>query len=95
MPIRIEDVDKVAALAKLDFSEEEKTRIAEQLNQIVAYVEKLQELNTDDVPPTSHVINLVNVLRDDKVEPWLSQEEALRNAPAKKRGYFSVPKVIG
>jgi aspartyl-tRNA(Asn)/glutamyl-tRNA(Gln) amidotransferase subunit C len=95
MPVTIEDVEKVAALAKLEFSEEEKAKIARQLDKIVGYVEKLRELDTDDVPPTSHVINLVNVLRDDKVEPWLTQEEALRNAPARKRGYFSVPKVIG
>ncbi len=95
MPITIEDVEKVAALAKLEFSEAEKAKIAEQLDQIVGYVEKLQELDTEDVPPTTHVIDLVNVLRDDRVEPWLTQEEALRNAPAHKHGYFSVPKVIG
>lgn len=95
MPVTIEDVEKVAALAKLQFSDDEKATIARQLDEIVEYVEKLQQLDTDDVPPTSHVIELVNVLRDDKAEPCLSQEEALHNAPAKKNGYFSVPKVIG
>lgn len=95
MPISIDDVEKVATLAKLQFTSEEKQKLAKQLDQIVAYVEKLNELNTENVKPTSHVINLKNVLREDKVEAWLSQEEALQNAPAKKNGYFSVPKVIG
>ncbi|MFQ6113435.1 MAG: Asp-tRNA(Asn)/Glu-tRNA(Gln) amidotransferase subunit GatC [bacterium] len=95
MSITIQDVEKIAALAKLEFSSEEKQKLAKQLDQIVAYVEKLNELDTESVPPTSHVIDLKNVLREDKVEEWLTQEEALRNAPAKKHGYFSVPKVIG
>jgi aspartyl-tRNA(Asn)/glutamyl-tRNA(Gln) amidotransferase subunit C len=55
----------------------------------------LKELNVDEVPPTSHVLDLYNVFREDKVEPWLTTEEALQNAPAQKMGYFSVPKVIG
>jgi aspartyl-tRNA(Asn)/glutamyl-tRNA(Gln) amidotransferase subunit C len=93
--ITIEDVEKVAALAKLEFTIEEKQKLAKQLDQIVAYVEKLNELEVENVKPTSHVIELKNVLREDKVEAWLSQEEALKNAPAKKNGYFSVPKVIG
>ncbi len=94
MPISIEDVDKIAALAKLKFSDEEKQKLAKQLDQIVAYVEKLNELDTESIEPTYHVIDLKNVFREDKVEPWLTQEEALQNAPAKKHGYFSVPKVI-
>lgn len=95
MSITIEDVEKVAALAKLEFTTEEKQKLAKQLDQIVAYVEKLNELDIENVKPTSHVIELKNVLRKDNVEEWLSQEEALQNAPAKKNGYFSVPKVIG
>ncbi|MFQ5823634.1 MAG: Asp-tRNA(Asn)/Glu-tRNA(Gln) amidotransferase subunit GatC [bacterium] len=95
MPITIQEVDKIAALAKLEFSSEEKQKLTKQLDQIVVYVEKLNQLDTEDVKPTSHVIDLKNVLREDKVEEWLTQEEALKNAPAKKNGYFSVPKVIG
>ena len=95
MAITIHDVEKVAQLAKLTFTEEEKQRFTEQLAQIVAYVEKLGELDLDDVEPTSHVIELTNVMREDRVEPWLTQEEALMNAPARKLGFFSVPKVIG
>ncbi|MFQ5770156.1 MAG: Asp-tRNA(Asn)/Glu-tRNA(Gln) amidotransferase subunit GatC [bacterium] len=94
MPITIQDVDKVATLAKLHFSSEEKQQLARQLDQIVMYIEKLNELDTENVEPTSHVIDLKNVFREDKSEDWLTQEEALQNAPVKKKGYFSVPKVI-
>jgi len=95
MSITIAEVKHVAALAKLSFSNEELTKIAKDLDAIVGYVEQLKELNVDDVPPTSHVLDLHNVFREDKVEPWLTTEEALQNAPAQKMDYFSVPKVIG
>lgn len=95
MPITIEEVERIARLAKLSFTHEEKRRIARDLARIVEYVEKISELNLEDVPATSHVIELTNVMRDDRVEPGLTQEEALMNAPAKKLGFFSVPKVIG
>lgn len=95
MPITIEEVKYVAALAKLSFNEEELAKIAKELDAIVGYVEQLKELNVDDVPPTSHVLDLHNVFREDRVESWLTPEEALQNAPAQKMGYFSVPKVIG
>jgi len=95
MPITTDDVDKIAKLAKLEFSLAEKEKFTEQLDQIVDYVEKLNELNTEDVVPTSHVLDIKNVMREDTVKPWLSQEEALANAPAKKMGCFCVPKVIG
>jgi aspartyl-tRNA(Asn)/glutamyl-tRNA(Gln) amidotransferase subunit C len=95
MSVTIQDVDKIAQLAKLAFTEEEKKRFVDQFNQILAYVEKLNELDTDDVAPTYHVLDLKNVMREDVVEPWLTQEEALANAPKQKNGYFSVPKVIG
>ena len=95
MPITLAEVKHVAALAKLSFTEEELAKIAKELDAIVGYVEQLKELNVDDVPPTAHVLDLHNVFRDDKVEPWLTNAEALQNAPAQKKGYFSVPKVIG
>lgn len=95
MSITLEEVKHVAALAKLSFNDEELAKIARELDEIVGYVEQLKELNVDDVPPTSHVLDLHNVFRDDKVEPWLTNEDALQNAPAQKNGYFSVPKVIG
>ncbi|RMD87335.1 MAG: Asp-tRNA(Asn)/Glu-tRNA(Gln) amidotransferase subunit GatC [Calditrichaeota bacterium] len=95
MAITVHEVDKITFLAKLKFSESEKQKIARELDQIVAYVDKLNELDTSDVEPLSHVMEFKNVLREDSVEKWLTQEEALKNAPAKKQGYFSVPKVIG
>lgn len=94
MAITKEDVEKVAKLAKLKFTEEEKEKFTQQLAQIVSYVEKLKELDTEGVEPTSHVLDIKNVFREDKVKESLSQEEALANAPSKKNSYFSVPKVI-
>ena len=95
MPIEIEDVEKVATLAKLEFSSEEKQQLAKELEQIVTYVARLNELDTKAVEPTLHITDLKNVLREDKVQDWLDQEQSLANAPQKKQGYFSVPKVIG
>ena len=94
MGITRADVEKIATLAKLKFSDDEKEKLIEELAQIIAYVEKLNELDLENVPPTSHVLDLKNVMRDDEVRSGLSQEEALMNAPAKHRGFFSVPKVI-
>jgi len=94
MTISVEDVEKIAKLAKLEFGREEEEKFTYQLAQIVAYVEKLNELDTENVPPTSHVLDIKNVMREDKAESWLTQEEALANAPAQKTGFFSVPKVI-
>lgn len=94
MAIFLEDVEKIAKLAKLEFTAEEKEKFTHQLAQIVVYIEKLNELDTENIPPTSHVLDIKNVMREDKAETWLTQEEALANAPAKKVGFFSVPKVI-
>ena len=95
MSVTLEQVDTIARLAKLEFSEQEKETFVQQFNQILEYMEKLDELNTDDVEPTYNVLDLSNVMRPDEVKPWLTQEEALANAPKSKHGFFSVPKVIG
>ncbi len=94
MAITVADVEKIAKLAKLRFSAEEKEKFTRQLAEIITYVEKLNELDTENVPPTYHVLNLTNVFREDQVQPWLSPEEATANAPKKLANYFSVPKVI-
>ncbi len=94
MTVSIEDVDHVAALAHLKFSDDEREQLVDQLNAILAYMEKLNTLDTSGVGPTSHVLNLRNVFRSDEVGTSLSQEEALRNAPSSDRGHFTVPKVI-
>lgn len=95
MSITIQEVQHLAKLAKLSFSEDELPKIAQELDAIVGYVEQLKELNVEGIAPTSHVLDLTNVLREDKVAPALSVDEVLRNAPATNHGYFSVPKVIG
>ena len=94
MPVTAEDVENVIALAKLEFSAEEKHKLITQLNRILDYFAKLNELDTTDVPPTSHVLPLKNVFREDMVTPSLSQQETLANAPDQWMGYFKVPKVI-
>ncbi len=95
MPVTVSDVEHVAALARLSFSEEEKLRLTHQLNAILEYMEQLNTLDTSKVEPLSHVIELSNVFRQDIVRPSLTQEEALLNAPAKTEKFFKVPKVIG
>ncbi len=94
MKISKEDVEHVAKLARLRLTEEEKGKFGKQLNQILEYVEKLNELNIDGVEPTSHVVPLKNVLREDEVKPSLSEEDALSNAPDKKGNFFKVPRII-
>jgi aspartyl-tRNA(Asn)/glutamyl-tRNA(Gln) amidotransferase subunit C len=91
----MDDVETIARLAKLSFEEEEKKKFIVQFNQILQYIAKLDELDTENVKPTSHVLQLKNVTREDTNESWLTQEAALKNAPKQKAGYFSVPKVIG
>jgi aspartyl-tRNA(Asn)/glutamyl-tRNA(Gln) amidotransferase subunit C len=90
-----EDVRKVASLARLRVSDEELEGFTAQFNQIVAYVEKLDEVDTTGVEPMTSVLDASNVLRDDEPGPLLTSAEALSNAPKKTEGFFSVPKVIG
>jgi len=94
MRVTKEDVEKMASLARLHFSEEEKARTRRHLEQILTYVEKLKELNTKDVEPTYFIQNPGEVMREDRVEPSLPRKEVLRNAPTPARGFFRVPKVI-
>lgn len=95
MSVTVEQVDTIARLSKLEFSDEEKTKFVEQFNQILQYMEKLNELDTEHVEPTYNVLDISNITRPDELKPWLSQDEVLQNAPRSKHGFFSVPKVIG
>jgi len=95
MPVTIKDVEHIAQLAKLEFNEDEKARFTEQFNEILAFMEKLNELDTSKVEPLSHVIELQNVFRKDETRSSVPTEEALKNAPAKTDKFFKVPKVIG
>jgi len=87
-------VDHIARLARLDLSEAERKRFQTELAQILGHAERIQSLDLDDVPPTSHSIPLSNVMRPDEVKPSLAQEDALRNAPEAEDGRFKVPRII-
>lgn len=95
MAVSLHDVEHVARLAKLSFTESEKKKLVNELNSILEYMEQLNELDTKNVDPLSHVIELSNVFREDIVKPGLTREEALRNAPARGEKFFKVPKVLG
>jgi len=92
--IQRKDVEHVARLARLALTDAEIERMREQLNGILAYIEKLNELDTSDVEPTSHAVPLVNVMRDDEAGPCLPREEALANAPDRAGEFFRVPRII-
>lgn len=94
MAVSEEDVQYIASLARLRFSEDEVVRLAKEMSDILAYVEKLNELDTTAVPPMSHVLDLHNVTREDRVEQRITREDALRNAPDADSEYFRAPKVI-
>jgi len=87
-------VDKLAHLARLKFNEEEKKEISADLQRMIAFVEKLNELNLEGVEPLLHMSNEVNILRDDEVKGSISREDALKNAPSHDEEFFKVPKVI-
>ena len=95
MSITIQDVEQIAKLARLEFTREEKEKLTHQMNQILTYMEKLNEVDTTSVEPLSHVIELNNVFRDDVVRPSSPRQEMLRNAPDHTEEFFKVPKVIG
>ena len=95
MSVTVKDVEYVAALARLSLTDAEKEKYALQLNDILAYVEQLNRIDTTNVEPLSQVIDLTNVMRDDVVTPSLPREEALKNAPARTEKFFKVPTVRG
>jgi aspartyl-tRNA(Asn)/glutamyl-tRNA(Gln) amidotransferase subunit C len=94
MSITVKDVQHVAKLARLQLSPEEEATFTEQMNAILQYAEKLNELGTENVDPTTHVLQVSNVMRDDVVKESLSQEAALLNAPEDEDGHFKVPAVL-
>ena len=94
MEISKEQVERVAKLARLEVSEDEKTVFARQLSSILTYIDQLKELDTAGVEPTATVLPTDNVFREDEVRPSLTQEQALANAPEQADGFFRVPKII-
>lgn len=94
MSITIKDVEHVANLARLELNDEEKQQFTEQLNAILKYAEQLNELDTEHVEPTSHVLQLSNVMRNDEVRPSWPLEKVLLNAPDEEDGQIKVPAVL-
>ena len=94
--MKIDDqiIEKISGLAYLEFGEGEKGKIRQDLEQILTFVEKLKELDTEDVEPLVYLSDKTDVLREDRMIPTISNEEALLNAPEKSGRFFKVPKVI-
>ncbi|ABO65645.1 MULTISPECIES: Asp-tRNA(Asn)/Glu-tRNA(Gln) amidotransferase subunit GatC [Geobacillus] len=92
--ISIEQVKHVADLARLAMTDEEAELFTKQLDAIITFAEQLNELDTENVPPTSHVLDMRNVMREDEPEPGLPREEVLKNAPDQQDGQFRVPAIL-
>ncbi len=88
------DIEKVARLARLELSQEEKETLGNQLEQILAYMEQLDEIDTVGVEPTSHAIPIQNAFREDEVRSSFPREEVLGIAPEEGEGHFKVPRII-
>ncbi|MEX0939328.1 MAG: Asp-tRNA(Asn)/Glu-tRNA(Gln) amidotransferase subunit GatC [Pirellulales bacterium] len=95
MSITRDQIEKVALLARLELSPEEAEKLTSQIAAIVDYVDQLGELDTDQVEPLAHPLDTSNVLAADEVQPSLSREDALRNAPRHDGEYYLVPPVLG
>jgi aspartyl-tRNA(Asn)/glutamyl-tRNA(Gln) amidotransferase subunit C len=94
LKITPEIVQHVAQLARLELSGEESKKLETQMGDIMAYIGLLDQLDTADIPPTSHVMDVANVMRDDEVRPSLPMEKGLANAPEKAGTAFKVPRII-
>jgi aspartyl-tRNA(Asn)/glutamyl-tRNA(Gln) amidotransferase subunit C len=88
------DIEKVARLARLELSEEEKEIFGNQLEQILTHMDQLNRIDTTEVEPTSHAIPIYNVFREDEIKPSYSPEEVLGIGPDQEGGHFKVPRII-
>ena len=88
------DAEHIAQLARLALTDSEREKFATQLSSILSYVETLRELDTSGIEPTSHVVTIGNVVREDKVSPSLAKDDALMNAPDRTGDFYRVPKII-
>ena len=88
------DVEHVALLAHIELSDQEKDRFTEQFNEILEYFKKIDDVDTEGIEPTYHVLNLNNVSRADETKPSLTNEEALRNAPKKDKKFLKAPRIV-
>ncbi|MDD2582108.1 MAG: Asp-tRNA(Asn)/Glu-tRNA(Gln) amidotransferase subunit GatC [Desulfuromonadaceae bacterium] len=94
MKISVADVEHAASLARLELTSEEKELFAGQIGAILDYVEKLKELDTEGIVPTSHAVPMENAFREDIVQPSIGVARSLANAPEREGSFFAVPKVI-
>jgi len=92
--ISVQEVDRIASLARLSPTAGEKEQLSVEMSNILGFVAQLNELETADIEPLHHVLDLHSVLRDDEIRESLPVTEALKNAPLRKGDYFVVPKVI-
>ena len=88
------DVEHVAKLSQIKFEEKELEKFTKQLEGIIGFIDKLSELNTEGIEPTSSVIPVVNVTREDAVKASFPQDKALSNAPEKEMGHYKIPKIM-
>jgi aspartyl-tRNA(Asn)/glutamyl-tRNA(Gln) amidotransferase subunit C len=94
MKLTVTDVEHVARLARLELSADEKNLFADQMGAILDYVEKLNELDTGNILPTSHAVPMENAFRPDQACPSIGIEKAMANAPKRADNFYHVPKVI-
>jgi aspartyl-tRNA(Asn)/glutamyl-tRNA(Gln) amidotransferase subunit C len=94
MKLTLEEVKHIAELARLQLTEEEMARYAEQLSDILDYAARLQSIDTSTISPTDRVISTGNVLRKDEARPGLCQQTLLDNAPETEKGQFKVPPIL-
>ena len=94
MEVNVALIEKLAHLARLKFNDAEKEEIRHDLQRMISFVEKLNELDLEDVEPLTHMSDEKNVLRDDEIKGSISREEGLKNAPFHDEQFFKVPKVI-
>ena len=94
MKIARQEVEHVAILARLALEETELDQLTSQMNQILGYVDKLNQLDTDGIVPTAHAVPVENAFREDIVQPSIGHEKALKNAPEAVDNCFKVPKII-
>ncbi|MBC8044056.1 MAG: Asp-tRNA(Asn)/Glu-tRNA(Gln) amidotransferase subunit GatC [Rhizobacter sp.] len=94
MAVTKQDVDYIAVLARLAFTDAEKEKLTDEMNSVLGYMEKLNSLDTTGIEPLSNMNDRTNVFRPDEIIPSISNSDALRNAPDKQDRFFKVPKVI-
>ena len=88
------DIEHLAKLARLKLTDAEKEKFSNQMGTIIKYIEKLSELNTDNVEPTAHVLGLNNVFREDAVTKPLTEQAPINGSPVHSKGHYEVPKII-